>query len=93
MIIICFDLEFTWGMQGDKAPWGKEKGKKQSQTQGALAWMKKWSDWCLQNGHHTSLLNFSESAAHYYATVVLCSLTIEPPPVLGGIHLQKPLFG
>lgn len=39
------------------------------------------------------VLNFSENEAHCYAVVVLPSLTTEPPPVLSGIHLQKPLFG
>lgn len=46
-----------------------------------------------QNGHHSSFPNFSESEAHCYAAVVLPSLTIKPSPVLGGFHLQKPLFG
>lgn len=38
-------------------------------------------------------LNFSKSEAYCYADAILPFLTIEPRPVLSGIHLQNPLFG
>lgn len=53
---------------------------------------------CFQNAHHSFsiylfIVNFCKSEAHWYAVVVVLSFTTEPPLVLCGIPLQKPLFG
>lgn len=75
-------------MQGGTAPWGKDTVRK-SPEGGALneeVLSPKWPPLKFS-------LNFSESEAHCHAVAVLPSPTTEPPPVLCGIHLQKPLFG
>lgn len=44
MMFICFDLEFTWGMQGGTAPWGKEKEIKKNILKPKGRWVEWRSD-------------------------------------------------
>lgn len=64
-----------------------------AKTPKAVRWQVEWKSTFSEMASTSVSLNFWERKAHCYAVAVLPSLTAEPRSILGGIYLQKPLFG